>query len=419
MGRKAAKGKAPARVKSKKASSASNKSSNKSSNKGNHQERKSSRKAVARTKTTYERRHGTDEKMDEGEDFDDELSTESDSGAQKEGLWSWNRPIWNYLEKAKRVDFSEMEDHGFGDSDPWVKGRVLHLERVGTSSFGTCKPFNDAYEIPDHQLRSIYDHLYNAQSNFRAMPYMARQEAVNAKMRTILIDWLAEVHHKFKLQPCILWLTVNILDRYLEKESVKRVKLQLVGVTSLFIACKCYNNKDGKSLGVIDSVYITDNAYKAPEVTETELKMLAALEFQVFVPTGYHFLERYLSLIDAVPLVANLAKFYAERNLQEYDMLDFMPHHFAAAALYTALVYHQQCHQTQSDGSPLSELAWPPVLQRETGLTQARLVLPARMLLGHVNESPSTSKQRKLNSVWKKYTTPQYLNVAQLPLPSI
>ena len=56
---------------------------------------------------------------------------------------------------------------------------------------------------------------YQAQSQFRALPYMARQEAVNAKMRTILVI-AEEVHHKFKLQPCTL-LTVNILDRYLEK----------------------------------------------------------------------------------------------------------------------------------------------------------------------------------------------------------
>ena len=36
-------------------------------------------------------------------------------------------------------------------------------------------------------------------------------------MRAILIDWLADVHAKFKLVPETLFLTVNILDRYLEK----------------------------------------------------------------------------------------------------------------------------------------------------------------------------------------------------------
>jgi len=40
-----------------------------------------------------------------------------------------------------------------------------------------------------------------------------------------LIDWLVEVHLKFKLVPETLHLTVNLIDRYLEKVEVKRSKL--------------------------------------------------------------------------------------------------------------------------------------------------------------------------------------------------
>ncbi len=48
--------------------------------------------------------------------------------------------------------------------------------------------------------------------------YMERQEDINEKMRAILIDWLIEVHLKFKLVPESLYLTVNLIDRYLERE---------------------------------------------------------------------------------------------------------------------------------------------------------------------------------------------------------
>ena len=41
-------------------------------------------------------------------------------------------------------------------------------------------------------------------------------------MRAILIDWLIEVHYKFKLNPETLFITVNIIDRYLSIEQVKR-----------------------------------------------------------------------------------------------------------------------------------------------------------------------------------------------------
>ena len=47
--------------------------------------------------------------------------------------------------------------------------------------------------------------------------YMGHQTEINDKMRAILVDWLIEVHLKFKLLPETLFITVNIIDRYLEK----------------------------------------------------------------------------------------------------------------------------------------------------------------------------------------------------------
>lgn len=50
----------------------------------------------------------------------------------------------------------------------------------------------------------------------------ARQRDINEKMRAILIDWLAEVHLKFKLSSRAMYLTVNLIDRYLEQVEVRR-----------------------------------------------------------------------------------------------------------------------------------------------------------------------------------------------------
>jgi hypothetical protein len=47
---------------------------------------------------------------------------------------------------------------------------------------------------------------------------MERQVDINEKMRSILIDWLVEVHLKFKLVPESLFLTINLIDRYIERE---------------------------------------------------------------------------------------------------------------------------------------------------------------------------------------------------------
>lgn len=67
---------------------------------------------------------------------------------------------------------------------------------------------------------------------------MSKQEEINDKMRAILIDWLIDVHLKFKLLPETLYITVGIIDRYLSLHTVARSKLQLVGITALFVASK-------------------------------------------------------------------------------------------------------------------------------------------------------------------------------------
>lgn len=108
--------------------------------------------------------------------------------------------------------------------------------------------------------------------------YMSRQEDVNEKMRAILVDWLVEVHLKFKLVPESLYLTVNLIDRYLEREQVNRQRLQLVGVTAMLIACKY---EEIYPPIVRDFVYITDNAYTKEEILEMERKMLQVLDFNI------------------------------------------------------------------------------------------------------------------------------------------
>jgi hypothetical protein len=57
-------------------------------------------------------------------------------------------------------------------------------------------------------------------------------------MRGILIDWIIEVHYQFKLKTESLFLTINLIDKYLEKIMVSKENLQLVGVSSMLIACK-------------------------------------------------------------------------------------------------------------------------------------------------------------------------------------
>ena len=104
------------------------------------------------------------------------------------------------------------------------------------------------------------------------------QNDINEKMRGILIDWLVDVHIKFKLRPETLFLTVNLIDRYLEKISIPRQKLQLVGVASMLIACKY---EEIYAPETKDFVFVTDKAFTREEIHDMEGKILSTLEFNL------------------------------------------------------------------------------------------------------------------------------------------
>ena len=72
-----------------------------------------------------------------------------------------------------------------------------------------------------------------------------------------------QVHYKFELMDETLYLTVNLIDRFLAIQSVERKRLQLVGITALLLACKY----EEVSVPVVrDLVLISDNVYSRKEV---------------------------------------------------------------------------------------------------------------------------------------------------------
>jgi cyclin B len=207
----------------------------------------------------------------------------------------------------------------------------------------------------------MYNNYYELEMRYTPSLYMPQQTDINQEMRSILVDWIVEVHNKFRLQPLTLWLAINILDRYLEViHSTPRSKFQLVGITSLLIACKC---EEPFPPDLKDLVYITDKAYNATQIIQTEFAILKTLNYQICVPTGYHFLQRYLNVLQAPERTRLLAHYYAERNLQEYDSLKCKSHMLAAAAVHAALM------QSSGDNNSASRPLWSRVLQEETGMS--------------------------------------------------
>jgi len=160
------------------------------------------------------------------------------------------------------------------------------------------------------------------------------QTDVHHRMRAILIDWLVEVHMKFKLLQETLYLTVTVIDRYLAQVPVARSKLQLVGCVAMLIASKV---EEVYAPEVRDFCYISDNAYTATQVLDMERHMLMTLDFRFSNPLPLHFLRRNSKAAGADSATHNTAKFIMELSLVDYAMVRFTPSEIAAGALMIAL----------------------------------------------------------------------------------
>ncbi|CAJ0766648.1 2151_t:CDS:2, partial [Entrophospora sp. SA101] len=114
----------------------------------------------------------------------------------------------------------------------------------------------------------IFDYLKLLERETMPKPnYMELQTELNWKMRTILIDWLVEVHYRFCLLPETLFLTVNIVDRFLSESLASMVKLQLVGIAALFISAKY---EEGLAPSIKNYIYMSEEGYTEDEILKAE-----------------------------------------------------------------------------------------------------------------------------------------------------
>jgi len=226
--------------------------------------------------------------------------------------------------------------------------------------------------------------------------YMETQPEVNPRMRGVLIDWLVEVHMKYKLKAETLFLAISILDRFLARKTVAKKKLQLIGVVSTLIASKYEEIYPPK---ISDLVYICDRAYSKDEILEMEIVVLNVLEFQLRVPTAMQFLDRFAKVNGSTEQQRQLAQYLAELTLPETKMLRFTPSHLAAAAIYLSNKLLKQ------------PVAWSQAMCSQTGYTEAALKACAKDVCIILEGAQTHS----LQAVRKKFSYAKYHSVAKIP----
>ncbi|KAF4998853.1 hypothetical protein FDECE_11696 [Fusarium decemcellulare] len=180
----------------------------------------------------------------------------------------------------------------------------------------------------------IFEYLRDLECKSIPNPdYMSHQDDLEWKTRGILVDWLIEVHTRFHLLPETLFLAVNVIDRFLSEKVVQLDRLQLVGITAMFIASKY---EEVLSPHVENFKRIADDGFSEAEILSAERFVLSTLNYDLSYPNPMNFLRR-VSKADNYDIQSRtIGKYLMEISLLDHRFMSFRPSHVAAGAMYLA-----------------------------------------------------------------------------------
>jgi hypothetical protein len=164
-----------------------------------------------------------------------------------------------------------------------------------------------------------------------------------------MIDWMVEVTHAFKLDDRTFFLSVAVMDKYiqLEKTRLNPSELHSIGVTAMFMASK-FEDLCPLSL---NSVYakIGHEAVSKEKILSLERRIFQTLKFNLSMVTCYDVL---MILIENMKVrgferrmknsVMEKATFLCKMALHKQRYIILPPSLVASSAIYAALVHEKK-----------------------------------------------------------------------------
>ncbi|KAL4787256.1 cyclin-like protein [Aspergillus varians] len=237
----------------------------------------------------------------------------------------------------------------------------------------------------------IFDYLRELEMETLPNPeYIDHQPDLEWKMRGILVDWLIEVHTRFRLLPETLFLAVNLIDRFLSAEVVALDRLQLVGVAAMFIASKY---EEVLSPHVANFSHVADETFSDKEILDAERHILATLEYNMSYPNPMNFLRRISKADNYDIRTRTLGKYLMEISLLDHRFLGFPQSQVGAASMYLARLI-------------LDRGPWDATLAHYAGYTEEEIDPVFRLMVDYLHRPVCHE------AFFKKYASKKFLKAS-------
>ena len=162
--------------------------------------------------------------------------------------------------------------------------------------------------------------------------YLQSHKTVSETSRAKLIDWLAELHYKYKMFPETIFTVVTLVDRYLSAKAVPLSELQLIGAAALFIAAKFEETYQVPQMKQLLSACA--GQYTTTQLLNTEADMLAVFGFDLIVNSTFKFYEPLAKISGLEAKNMHLGQYVLELALFKPKFLEYSPSLMACACIY-------------------------------------------------------------------------------------
>jgi hypothetical protein len=217
-------------------------------------------------------------------------------------------------------------------------------------------------------VNEIFDYMKDLEMDYiPSGDYIDKHPDITWEMRGVLVDWLIDIHSKFRLLPETLFLAQNIVDRFLTLRTISLNKLQLVGLTAMFIAAKY---EEVLCPSVQNFLYLAEGGYTDEEILKAERYMLKVLKFSFSYANPMNFLRRISKADNYDIQTRTVAKFFMEISLVDHRLLEHPPSLIAAAAVWNARLV-------------LERGEWSPTLVHYSTYSVQELLQTAELMLDY------------------------------------
>ena len=177
--------------------------------------------------------------------------------------------------KDKTSNFSDFNSEKNQNYNSIENNRIKTKSRISFHH----ETFNNSFEPSTILYLIEQEELYSPNPHYIDQC----QPSLKWKMRSILLDWMQEVCSDYLLKRETFYYAVNFVDRYLSiVPNVEKKTLQLIGLTSLYLAAKIEEVLLPK---VENMVLAANNTYTAAQIIKMENTLYFTLSFRITPPT--------------------------------------------------------------------------------------------------------------------------------------